>query len=167
MPLTFAVGSFFAPLAASPDRDRGRVGRHLQVAPGNGEVGLGRLEKGNALGGPLGCDGHQTDRAAFLGKGLRQRLDQFLVIAASRPHGNPQGRRFERELPDPDGRAKQQDTGSQNQERPVPSPAGARRHGAGMIRYGHLFCLAPDIGVLSGARITRFAIRGCALPAWG
>ena len=108
IPLIFGAGGFFEPLAGRPatrpqhhdvlaqDGDRLGIGRHFQIAARNREVGLLRRQQRDAFGRALGRDRLQPDRAAVAGKGLRQRLHQFLVVASGRADRDPQGHRPQR-----------------------------------------------------------------------
>ena len=75
------------------DGDRLGVGRQIQVAARDREVGLLGRQQRDALDRAVGCDRVQPHRAAVAGKGLRQRLHQFLVVAAGRADRDAQGDR--------------------------------------------------------------------------
>ena len=69
----------------------------------------------------------QPDREAVAGKGLRQRLDQFLVIAAGRADRDPQGDRAQHVIQRRCGRAEQEDAGGEHQQRIVSPLAASQR----------------------------------------
>ena len=61
-----------------------RIGRHIEVGARHREVGLVGAEQREAFGRPGGRDRREPDRASLLREGLRQRLDQLLVVAVRR-----------------------------------------------------------------------------------
>ena len=73
------------------DGDRLGVGRQIQIATRDREVGLFGCQQCDALNRAVGDDRVQPHRAAVAGKGLRQRLHQFLVVAAGRADRDAQG----------------------------------------------------------------------------
>ena len=111
--LIFGAGGFLEPLARqagrrpqhhdvlAQDGDRLGIRRHVEVAARHREIGLAGSQQRDAFGRAFGRDRRQPDRTALAGKGLRQRLDQFLVVAAGRSDGNPQGDRPQRRIQTP------------------------------------------------------------------
>ncbi len=93
------------------------VGRHFQVATGNGEIGFFGREKRDAFGRPLGRDRLQPNRTSIAGKGLCQGLNQLLVVAPGRADCDPQGDRPKRVIQGARGRAEQQQACGQHQQR--------------------------------------------------
>ena len=64
------------------DGDRLGIGRQVQIAARDRKVGLAGREQRDAFAGAFRRDRRQPHRAAVARKGLRQHLDQFLVVAS-------------------------------------------------------------------------------------
>ncbi len=71
---------------------------HGEIAADDGEIGLAVGNRLRACHRAVGLHRAQPDKAAGLGKGLRQRLDYLDVIAVGRPDRDPQGHRPHREI---------------------------------------------------------------------
>ena len=109
------------------DGDRLGIGRQVQVAARHRKIGLAGAEQRDALVALLGRDRRQPDRAALARKGLRHRLDQFLVLAAGRPDRNSQRRRPQHVIQRARGDAEHEHARGEDQKRIVlalPSRAG-------------------------------------------
>ena len=111
--------------------DSASAGR-VQIAARDRKVGLAGREQRDAFGRAFGRDRRQPHRAAVAGKGLRQRLDQFLVVAAGRADRDPQGDRLQDVIKRAGGDAEQENAGSQHQQRIV-LRLRRGRHGAGIF----------------------------------
>jgi hypothetical protein len=137
--LDFRFGGFLPVLARSAGRrpenhdvlaqDRDSPGSlgHFLIGTNHRHVGFASTEKPNALNRARGGEHGKPNRAALIGKGLRQFLNQFLVVAARRTNGNAQGRW----PPQQKGRAgdgcEDHQGGGQQQKRRAPVPAPGRR----------------------------------------
>jgi len=78
------------------DRHRLGVGRHIEVAARHREVGFIRAQQRETLGRSIGRDRDEPDRGALLRKGLGQRLNKLLIVAARRADRDAQGLRPQR-----------------------------------------------------------------------
>ena len=142
------------------DGDRLGVGRQIQIAARDRKVGLVGRQQCDALDRAVGGDRVQPHRAAVAGKGLRQRLHQFLVVAAGRADRDAQGDGLQDVIEPGGGGAEQEDAGSQHQQRIVlPLAASGRRvRGIAGIRMmtlsGHA-TRKPEPGAKNGKQALR------------
>ena len=74
------------------------IGRHIQIAARYSEIGLGCGQQRKTLRRAIRRDGGKPDRTSLPGKGLRQRLDQFLIVASRGAYCNTQGLRPQGEI---------------------------------------------------------------------
>ena len=110
------------------DGHRLRIARHVEIAARHREVGLVGAEQREAFGRPAGRDRREPDRHALLREGLRQGLDQLLVVAVGRADRDAQGFR-------PQGEVKRGRSGNENKyscnqdekRKPIPLFARLRR----------------------------------------
>ena len=107
-----------------------RVGRQVQIAARNRELGLTRREQRDAFRRPFGGDRRETDRVTIAGEDLGEGLDQLLVITARRPHGDTQDGRPQGQIQRAGSGPEQENARCQDEERNVPAlppPAGNAR----------------------------------------
>ena len=106
------------------------IGRQVQVAARYRKIGLAGGKQRDALLCSLGRDRQQPNRTALARKGLRHQLDEFLVLAAGGPDGNPQRRRPQHVIERARGDAERQHARGEDQKRvalSLLSRAGRRR----------------------------------------
>src|SRR6266849_1735012 len=113
------------------DSDGFGLGRHLEIAARDREIGFGSPEQGKAFHRSLGCDRRQPDRTTVSVEGLGHRQDQLLIVTSSRSDGNPEGCRPQRVIQRACGCGKKQDSGGQQQQGRVPAFASPARYASG------------------------------------
>ena len=120
------------------DRNRLGIGRHVEIAARHREIGFGRGQQRKALGRAIGRDRGKPDRVVLPGEGLRQQLNELLIVASRRAHRDAQGLRPQREIQSACGRDENKYPGKQDEQRIASFAAGAAAARCWIVRLGQV-----------------------------
>ncbi|MEY9183058.1 hypothetical protein ABIA41_004493 [Bradyrhizobium sp. USDA 313] len=110
------------------DGDGLRLGRHVQVAAADGKIGLARPKQSQRFHRSVGLDRVQPDSSAFAGERIGHRLNDLVIIAASRSNGDPENLRPQRVIKCTRCDAEDEKANGENQQQEIaPSPLSAGR----------------------------------------
>ena len=103
------------------------VGRHLQIAAGDREIGLGSTQQGKGFDRAVGRYRRQSDSPAFTSEGFGHRLDHLVIVASLRSDRNSEGFRPQRVIQCACGGTKTKESNDQHQQQGIPPPPAPAR----------------------------------------
>ena len=148
--LIFDLVSFLAPLRGAPEGAHSTTTFLRRIATAPAPLGISSsarptarsvspaAEKPDALDRAGGRDHRQPDRASVAGKGLRQCLDQPLIVASRRAHGNTQGGRPPQQKGRAGNRREDQERGGNQQKRRTSLPSCGSEVSVQTVRHRHV-----------------------------
>ena len=137
--LDFRRRRFLRALGGSPEGAHSTTTFLRRMATDSASAGMSRSPRATARSAlpafssamlsaaPSVCNRREPDRTLVARKGLRQRLDQFLIVAARRADRDLQGYRPQRPIHSARRRGKQQQPGGKHQQRGDPALAAPER----------------------------------------